>query len=159
MIRYFTLSILLYFGLYAINAQTIEPSLITTAGDSFQNEAIHLDWSLGEIMIETFSDANTMLTQGLHQVEIDVVTSIKEDLISISIYPNPASEFVSLQTDYHKYPLLRTIIHDGSGRIIMENIIDSRESLIDISALNEGVYYLKIYGNGAILNTSKLIKK
>lgn len=159
MIRYFILSIILHFTISTVSAQTIEPSLLTTAGDSFQNETIQLDWSIGELAIETISSANIILTQGLHQAEIEVITNIEEDLISISIYPNPASEFISFQTEYHKYPQLKTIIHDGMGKMVLESNINGRDDLLDISDLKDGVYYLKIYGNGTILNTSKLIKK
>ena len=142
-----------------MNAQSIQPSLINTSGDSFTSETTQLDWSLGEVMIETFSNANTVLTQGLHQPEITLVASIKDNLMSISIYPNPASEFVGFQTEYPQYPKLKILIHDASGKLMLENTINTRGDLLDISELDDGVYYLYVYGNGTILNTSKLIKQ
>lgn len=153
-----TFFILAYLVILSANAQSIGPSLLTAAGESFQSENIHLDWSLGEVMVESFSTAGTTLTQGFHQAEIDLVTGFEDQLISISIYPNPASESVSLKTDYHKYPELRTTIHDLSGKTVLESTINGTRNLIDISTLKEGVYYIKIYGNGAILKSSKLIK-
>ena len=46
--------------------QILSPSVIGSAGASFSNSTAKTDLTVGEVVIETFSN-NTILTQGFHQ--------------------------------------------------------------------------------------------
>ena len=46
--------------------QILSPSVIRSAGASFSNYTVSTDLTVGEVMVETFSN-NTILTQGFHQ--------------------------------------------------------------------------------------------
>ena len=60
-----------------------------------------------------------------------------------NLYPNPAKSFINV--DYSILPEIETkiIIIDGTGRIILNRLVDSSSNRIDISQFSTGVYYVR----------------
>src|SRR5689334_18589577 len=86
------LIILFYSSFGFCSAQSLSHSVIGTAGDTFHSSKGFLDWSLGEVMTETYVRNGNMLTQGFHQTENkNTVTEIKnyDPEQSVVVYPNP----------------------------------------------------------------------
>lgn len=52
---------------YFISTQVYGQEVITTQGDSYTNSSILFDYTIGESIVETYTSANTVLTQGFHQ--------------------------------------------------------------------------------------------
>lgn len=48
-------------------AQTLNPTVITTAGGYTTGATVSLSWTLGELATETLSNSNLVLTQGFQQ--------------------------------------------------------------------------------------------
>jgi hypothetical protein len=96
--RKFTIISILLIG--ALIQQISSQTLISAAGNSFQNENITIDWSPGEIAISTLGNDKIIITQGFHQ-EIVFPTSIfqTESGPFSMIFPNPASEILSIRVD------------------------------------------------------------
>lgn len=70
---------------------------------------------------------------------------------SLKIYPNPASDFVSIHADFE---IAKVAIFNTSGiRVFSEKSVN-RISLQDFA---EGVYFVRIYDNSGIAATQKLI--
>lgn len=61
----------------------------------------------------------------------------------LTIYPNPAKDFLNLGT--HKNKSFNLIIFDLNGNIVLE-LNDFVDELLDISKLNKGTYFLLIEG-------------
>lgn len=55
----------------ALGAQNVTPEVVASAGETFANEWLSLEWTLGEVMTETYS-GSAVLTQGFHQPELEV---------------------------------------------------------------------------------------
>lgn len=73
---------------------------------------------------------------------------------SIQIYPNPSVAEINVKTTNGE--LIKKIqIIDGSGKVVLTSLTEKN---IDISKLNQSVYFVKIYTDSEIY-TSKLIKK
>ena len=82
-----------------------------------------------------------------------------ESHTSIKIAPNPSSDFVLIS--FPSYTTSAKIeIVDALGKIVLnkEIVINSKEYLLDIERISQGMYYLSII-NGNIKNTYKIIKK
>jgi hypothetical protein len=88
-------------------------------------------------------------------IGIEELGSKKES--SISVYPNPANDklYVRLDLNSISQKISYTII-DLFGRTIVENTMNELE-YIDISAIAEGVYFIRVL-NGAESFTSKFVK-
>lgn len=50
-----------------VKGQTISPEVVATSGDFFSTSSVSLSWTCGEIMTETFTGSNIILTQGFQQ--------------------------------------------------------------------------------------------
>ena len=75
------------------------------------------------------------------------------EVTTISVYPNPAHDFVTVET-CHGASVQSIIVSDVTGK----TILSSSESRIDVSALSEGMYFITIItGNQKFVE--KIIKK
>ena len=153
------LTVGLGFALIGANAQTASPELVSSSGDSFNNTSYQLDWSIGECITGTHSAGDYVITQGLHQGNY-VVTSV-EDLrsdISMSVYPNPTSDFISLKVESSKVEGLQYTISDFSGRVLQtENFAGYLEQL-NFSNYANGIYFLTVNQESKLIKSFKIIK-
>ncbi|GHC52998.1 endonuclease [Ulvibacter litoralis] len=78
----------------------------------------------------------------------------ENELASVSIYPNPTSEKVWIETTSEFIPETYSI-YDISGRLIIEDNITTSEA-IDVSNLNSGIYVIEV-ANSEKKGTQKLI--
>ena len=58
--------------------QILSPSVVSSSGASYSNGGVIMDFTLGEIVIETFSNNANILTQGFHQGIIKIVLSVSD---------------------------------------------------------------------------------
>ncbi|MEM1358204.1 MAG: T9SS type A sorting domain-containing protein [Bacteroidota bacterium] len=55
----------------ALSAQSLTPEVVASAGETFSNGSLTLEWTLGEIMTETYT-GDIILTQGFHQPDVEL---------------------------------------------------------------------------------------
>ena len=78
----------------------------------------------------------------------------ENDLLAqeISIYPNPASEFIFVNSTK---PYTEIFVQNVFG----QSLIVSKQNTLDISSLDNGIYFISVYDNNTLINRTKLIKK
>ena len=144
--------IALMFTLAAVFArgQSLSPTVLSNAGGYFDNGAVSLSWTLGELAVTTISSGNYVLTQGFQQV-FDFGTSIdnpEEITWSFMIYPNPVQDRLRLSFSLQEITDVIVEIMDVSGRKMLTRnlygLIGKTESVIDIEHLSQGMYMLHI---------------
>lgn len=84
----------------------------------------------------------------------------EEDYISnkVSIYPNPASDFINIATT--DLPTdLKLFVYDMNGKMVMAKVMNSNNYQLEISELPNGVYGVVIQDNFSLIHRSKIIKK
>jgi hypothetical protein len=74
----------------------------------------------------------------------------------ISIYPNPATDFVVINIATENFAGATVTVNDTKGRTVIEKMIGSSNSKLDISNLRSGVYVINIKSY-SINKISKLI--
>jgi hypothetical protein len=74
----------------------------------------------------------------------------------ISIYPNPATDFVVINVATENFAGATVTVNDTKGRTAIEKMISSSNSKLDISNLESGVYIISIKSD-SINEISKLI--
>lgn len=62
--------------------------------------------------------------------------------LRISVYPNPASDKINITCGDLKMEKIK--IYDLSGKTVLEKNIAGNSAIINISALDKGVYFLEI---------------
>jgi hypothetical protein len=91
------------------------------------------------------------------------VSSIKPvDQVNAKVFPNPASDYFSLQFDLPKGNFTNIALFDGIGKLIRILIADSFKTGTNLftfstSYLSNGTYYLQINNNGSVIKTEKLV--
>ncbi|OPZ98349.1 MAG: hypothetical protein BWY70_01247 [Bacteroidetes bacterium ADurb.Bin408] len=155
---FFLFSGLLFWGTVVIG-QTIQNSVIASTGASTSSGNVKMDYTLGEVVIETFSAGGQTITQGFHQTNLTLVAIENTEMFSeISIYPNPADNLVNIDIPQN-YGQMDISIYDASGKLIRNKPNAAGHLTFDVSTLASGIYYLQVLQpENNKLKTFKLVK-
>lgn len=152
--------IYLIFGILSVfllnvNAQEI----ISTSGDYFENTNASISWTVGESMIETYSNGTNVLTQGFQQTRLtsSSIFELEDTGISVNIAPNPTTDFIHLYIDNFKD--INYQLYDFNGKLIRQADVNSIETMISFSNLSYAAYFLKIMKGTKIIKTFQIIKQ
>lgn len=96
------------------------------------------------------SGTTTYLSENLFKIENS----------NITIYPNPSQEFIAIQTDIIEKDLNIDLINE-LGQVVKSSKISqgSTLSIVDISTVYNGIYFIKIYNENSSITKSIIIKK
>ena len=147
------------FFVFIAKSQTVSPELISSAGDNFSYSNYQLEWSIGEIQTETYSNTENVLTQGFHQNSY-IVTTV-EDLradFKISVYPNPTADFISLNVQNLEFENMQYTITDLTGRLLQNGNITNDIEQFNFSNYAVGTYFISVQQNSQLVKTFKIIK-
>jgi hypothetical protein len=86
-------------------------------------------------------------------------TNFNKDDFKITVYPNPASDFIAVQTQMAEQNFKVELI-DELGKVVLTQTLYQGSTMcyFDIQTLYSGVYFVKI-SNGNLSSTSKVIKE
>ena len=126
------------------------PYLISSSGDSYSNANLYMDFSLGEIVVETFLLSQNplplvynILTQGFHQPVLKTHTGLSEINVATKVYPNPTSSFVTVELENDDTGDI--LIYDIHGKLITTyKFYKERKKQLDFSLLSQGNYFIHI---------------
>ena len=146
---------------FITNAQ--EQEVISSSGDHFDNGSVQISWTLGEIVTETATDGNIIVTQGFHQTNL-TVTQIEEEYLnsanaSVNIFPNPTSDLATIKLTDVDISNFVFELNDNKGKTIIKKKFESESEVIDFSQFAASIYYIRIYNqDGTYSNTFKVVK-
>ncbi|MCP4461107.1 MAG: T9SS type A sorting domain-containing protein [Cytophagales bacterium] len=98
---------------------------------------------------------NIILSGGNLQVEEDIKESnLNENLV---VYPNPTSNQIKISSNSY---IRKIELTDQQGRLLKRFTVSDQDQLInlDLSELEEGIYYLMLYGENEYFESKKIIK-
>ena len=146
----FPILILISIGAYS---QSIDRSVVASAGNNVTTETTSISWTLGEIAVSTLTSEGLALSQGFHQgnLFIDAIEGAHPDFL-LKTYPNPVIEKLIIESSKHNQ--LYEII-DINGRVLINGIITSNPFELDFTDLTNGVYFFRVEHR----ITHKIIKK
>lgn len=78
-------------------------------------------------------------------------------LVDTRVYPNPASDEINVVLP-NNVEEASIVIVDAVGRIVFEGDIDSMNQKVNVSSLNEGMYFVKITNGGLTATKSVVVK-
>jgi hypothetical protein len=154
------ITLLLGFAFLAARAQTATPELISSSGASFSNATYQMDWSVGEISTETYSNDDHVLTQGFHH-GVYVITTVFDCLFSeiiISVSPNPTDGFINLKVESKEIERLAFSVTDLTGIVIQTEMLSPETEPIDFSDYATGTYFITVSQNNQVIRSFKIIK-
>lgn len=143
--KHLMICLTLGFATSALSAQTptLTPEVIATAGETFSNGALTLEWTLGELATETFA-GTIVLTQGIHQPAVKITSNdhLADNLGTITVYPNPTTRSISIERE--RNGALAAILLDMNGRTVLQQQVTTTSSNLDLSHLPPGIYVLRL---------------
>jgi hypothetical protein len=119
-------------------------------------------YSIGQIDYETFSNSNGTLTLGVQQAfEIFNIGIFEKSSFfqTITVYPNPTSDKLVIETNIFNFKDLKYQIIDLNGKIIENNFFNHYQNMIDLSFFLPTVYFVKIIKDEETIKTFKIVKQ
>lgn len=147
-------------------SQNLSPSVIPSAGGSNKTNEISLDWTLGEVAIETHSKADGLITEGFHQ-PIRILTTKWPNVpllasgYTIKVFPNPVASTLNININSVVDRKVHIKLTDNNGRTVYSTSTYSKGSTIRIDLRNiaSGLYELIVQDfSGATISTYKIVK-
>ena len=154
----------LLFGIinFSISAQDVDQNVISSAGESLANANTRMEFSIGEISIETSLANNVILTQGFHQSTLSVTEVVEVGAKDgIQVFPNPTQEYLNIKFSRNIEDLGFARLYTMIGKLVFEDEIMPTEltKRIDINHIKAGQYLLVITSDDdKILNTYRIVK-
>jgi hypothetical protein len=134
--------------------------VLTPSAGYFATSSMSLNWTIGEIAIETYTNDDFMLTQGFNQASI-IITSNTEDFltdITISFYPNPVKDIFTIKAETEYMTQLTAEVYDLAGTKLISENINPGNTQINTESLKTSEYILRIYDNLQVIKSFKFIK-
>ena len=124
----------------------VDPEVLSSAGSHFQIPGLHLDYTMGEFMVQTLG-TNPRFTQGFQQPGLEfIIGTIDPDYAGkIRIYPNPASEWMKVEIDEDGLFEIHLLSLQGAS-IVRQVFISTAD--VNITSLVPGLYAFTISKDG-----------
>jgi len=142
------------FATISVSAQEV----VSTQGDSYSNGSGSIDFTIGEVVINTGTDGSNDLTQGFHQTNWNFV-GLEDHATSYeaTIYPNPTSEVLNIRTS--TFENVTYTLYDAQGKLVLQNVLSAEQTPIQVGQLAPGNYSIILKNETQNLKTFKLIKQ
>tara|TARA_B100000809_G_C15015558_1_gene486546 strand:+ start:183 stop:647 length:465 start_codon:yes stop_codon:yes gene_type:complete len=149
-------STIVLFSLFAtlsVSAQEV----VAMQGDSYTNGDVSMDFTIGEVIINTGTDGSTDITQGLHQTTW-TITALDGYSVTYeaTVFPNPTADVLNIQTS--NFEDVAYSVYDVKGLLVKQGILSAEETPIQVSELASGSYSLILNNGTQNLKTFKLVK-
>lgn len=134
--------------------------VVATAGSALSNTNVTIFFPIGEGVENTLSKDDKTITRGIQQTKImaSMVPGLIDLKFSISVYPNPASDVLTLKMTKEDVSGLQYFLFDVNGKLLSQKDLVSNETKIQINQLANGLYILKVQRGRGELKTFKIIK-
>lgn len=117
-------------------------------------------YSIGQTVYTSNSSSTGTISQGVQQAyEIYEVSLVDgEQAVSVQVYPNPTSQFITL--DFHdSFLSIYTVqLTDIQGKLIQEVEIIDKKTELNLSHLSTASYYLVLTQKNKIIKKFKIVK-
>lgn len=131
-----------------------------SAGGNASGTGGNSSYSIGTIDYISSDGSGGQVSQGLQQPFELFVTEVKEaeESISARLFPNPSVDFVAIEVPANGNSGLRYRFTDLQGKEIGQGKITGLQTLIPLSGLSTGSYFITLFRNQSKVKTFQLVK-
>ncbi len=154
-----TLYLLAFLLSFSAIGQTAHQVLSATGGDATGTGG-SVAYSVGQIVYSTSTGSTGSVAQGVEQAYEISSVGIKETAlnISLSIFPNPTSDFLTLKVEDYNNETLSFDLLDEQGKLVLNEQITNQETQVAMSTLARGSYFINVVQTNKKIQTFKVIK-
>ena len=144
---------------FSVNAQTSHQVLSATGGDA-SGTGGSVAYSVGQIVYTTSTGTTGSVAQGVEQAYEIYSVGIKETAlnISLSIFPNPTSDFLTIKVEVYNNEALSYHLIDEQGKSVLNEQITNQDTQVAMSTLASGIYFINVLQANKKIQTFKIIK-
>lgn len=132
---------------FSISTVSAQESINATGGN-VSGSGGSVSYSVGQFAYQTHTGRNGSVAQGVQQpFEISVVTAIEEAngiILSVSVYPNPTTDYLTLEVKGFELSTLSFQLYDMSGKLLQNDKITGNQTSIVMSNLVPATYFVKV---------------
>lgn len=139
-----------------LQAQTLSPFVVSSSGGFYSNGSGSLAFTTAEMtMVQTFTQAGGILTQGFQQPEDWSVSIQEESMLSgnLIVYPNPTQGIIHVDMNALTNGKAVIRVFDMPGRLAINsqmNVLKGENTTeINISSFARGIYFLEYIFTGS----------
>lgn len=116
-------------------------------------------YSVGQVVYEEVSGSNAALIQGVQQpFELFTVNIIESELVSLSVYPNPTVQQLTLSFGEQPKEAFSYALFDYQGRLIMTDQVSEQQTIIDLGECANASYVLHVMDHQSTVAVIEIIK-
>ena len=145
-------------GSYGLQAQE---TTLAGGGDAIGVNG-SFSYSIGQIFYTTIYGTEGTAAQGVKQAyEISSTVGVTEyDAITLNfeIYPNPTTDYLTLNIKDFPLNELDYVLYDMTGRVLDTRKINQSNTIVEMMDFPESTYLLKVSNGTTIMKTFKIIK-
>jgi hypothetical protein len=133
--------------------------VIAPSGGSMTNGAVQANWTVGELITETFFTSPSVVSSGVNQPVLRLVTALENSYTEneISVFPNPVKQ--SLSINYNGPMPIELKVISSNGAILSNRSINENASELDFSKVANGIYFIQISFKEGKIITHKIVKQ
>jgi hypothetical protein len=131
------------------------------AGGNASGTGGSASYSAGQVEYKTITGPGGTVTQGVQQpYEILVLSgnNITGINLSVSVHPNPATDFIVLKADSGLLQNLSYTMFDVQGKIVASSKVENTETTISVADYAKAVYFFKVTSGDKDIKTFKIVK-
>ncbi|MBL7972042.1 MAG: T9SS type A sorting domain-containing protein [Prolixibacteraceae bacterium] len=137
---------------------------LLSAGGDFTGHGGSVAFSAGQVVYIGHSSGVVQVLEGVQQAyqitDVTAISDIHKIGISCSVYPNPATDILTLKLDdYEESSILFYQLYSITGTLLEKKKIESSQSDIAMKHLVSGVYLLRVLREDQCVRVFKIIKK
>ena len=140
--------------------QLYSQEVVSTAGGHDVGSSTQVSWTIGEPVIETEMNGQYIVTQGMHQgnLEVTAAREIKGLTFDVSAYPNPVSRFLKLEIGAPKLEGFSYALFSASGQLLLQEEINEKITTIPMDRFTHSSYLLRVMSEGNEIKVFQVVK-
>ncbi|MBO7133652.1 MAG: T9SS type A sorting domain-containing protein [Bacteroidales bacterium] len=154
--------ILILFCVLMTGIGAFAQSAVTASGGEASGNSGNLSYSIGQTFCSANSGTSGLINEGVqHPYEIYDVTDVQSAIleeISLSAFPNPTSNYLTLRIENDDIEGFDCTMYDISGKEILQKRITSSETSLDMNSLPSATYFVRVTKQNREVKTFKIVK-
>ncbi len=144
-------------------SNTFAQESIHSSGGIASGSEGNASYSIGQLVYYTHIGLGGSVAEGVQQafeistlIDVDVFEGIT---LMANAFPNPTSGELTLIVESSDFSSMSFQIHDGLGKLILQNPITKKETNISMLNLMPAIYFLIVKQRSMEIKSFKIIKK
>ena len=123
-------------------------------GEDTNITTLTIYWPSGTVDVINNVDVN----QSINIVEGQTLSIEASEINQLSVFPNPASDFITIKSDYNLKDSIISVF-DINGRRVINYKNTANNNMVDVSSLSNGEYILRVISSDGKIYSTKVLKR